>query len=564
MPGCRITRLTLRNFKSIGEQTYEFGSFDLLVGRNNAGKSTILQALAIWQFCIDQFRQARRGGERGIQVVLPNFTALPVPEFNLLWKDKTDRHYVENLDHPDKKQLKYILIHIGVEWKTDGTADHFGITLRYHSPQTIYAIPEEGWQKLQGTALTNLPTIAYIPPFSGLEPVEKRLDPAPIRQQVGKGQPGSVLRNLLLTVPPEQWSLLAERIEQWFSVTLRRPVYDPQKDVHIQVLYQQDKRLFDLIAGGSGFQQTLILLAFLYGYRPDVMLIDEPDAHLHGNLQREILDFFLAQAKDTQFLIATHAEEMIRGVNPGQILSLLDGQPRRVGSSAALIRALSDVNNQEIYRLQHASLLLYVEGDSDERLLRAWAEACDATAFMGRILFRSMGGGNKKEMAKRANEHFEAAKEIRPDAMRLILFDYDRPEDLHFGSDNAVIHEWQRKNIENYLLVSATWKKLCTHKAGPLFAAPFCSVIDIFFAEQNLTLPSGKVWRSVNANIFQVVDGKRLLFEEEDSLSHRLAQVDPSMLITREEVARHMSAEEIHQDVHTFFARVIDMLASKQ
>jgi AAA15 family ATPase/GTPase len=45
-----ITKLTLRNFKSVDEQTYHFTQFDLLVGRNNSGKSTVLQALAIWQF----------------------------------------------------------------------------------------------------------------------------------------------------------------------------------------------------------------------------------------------------------------------------------------------------------------------------------------------------------------------------------------------------------------------------------------------------------------------------------------------------------------------------------
>jgi predicted ATP-dependent endonuclease of OLD family len=42
-----ITTLTLRNFKSIEQQTYEFAQFDLLVGCNNSSKSTILQALAI-------------------------------------------------------------------------------------------------------------------------------------------------------------------------------------------------------------------------------------------------------------------------------------------------------------------------------------------------------------------------------------------------------------------------------------------------------------------------------------------------------------------------------------
>ena len=79
-----------------------------------------------------------------------------------------------------------------------------------------------------------------------------------------------------------------------------------------------------VIAGGSGFHQTLTLLAFLYGYQPTTILLDEPDAHLHVNLQREILDYFKKKSaeRNVQFLIATHAEEFINGVNASQILSL--------------------------------------------------------------------------------------------------------------------------------------------------------------------------------------------------------------------------------------------------
>ena len=65
-----ITRLTLCNFKSVGKQVYDFTQFDLLVGRNNSGKSTVLQAMAIWQFCVDEFHRSRRTGNTGIQVVL--------------------------------------------------------------------------------------------------------------------------------------------------------------------------------------------------------------------------------------------------------------------------------------------------------------------------------------------------------------------------------------------------------------------------------------------------------------------------------------------------------------
>jgi hypothetical protein len=139
-----ITQLTLRNFKSVGEQIYHFTQFDLLVGRNNSGKSTVLQALAIWQFCVDEFHRSKRSGSKGIQVVLPNFTALPVPEFNLLWKDRTDRHWP--LVNGAKKQ-EYILIAIDVEWRQPtGEPRTFGVELRYHSSQTIYAIPGGGWE----------------------------------------------------------------------------------------------------------------------------------------------------------------------------------------------------------------------------------------------------------------------------------------------------------------------------------------------------------------------------------------------------------------------------------
>ena len=61
----------------MGEQVYDFTRFDLLVGRNKSGKTTVLQAMAIWQFCVDEFHRSKRTGNTGIQVVLPNFTALP-------------------------------------------------------------------------------------------------------------------------------------------------------------------------------------------------------------------------------------------------------------------------------------------------------------------------------------------------------------------------------------------------------------------------------------------------------------------------------------------------------
>jgi len=580
-----ITRLTLRNFKSVGEQVYDFTQFDLLVGRNNSGKSTVLQALAIWQFCVDELRRSQRSGTKGIQVVLPNFTALPLPEFNLLWKDRTDRRWP--LVNGKKKQ-EYILIHIDVEWRADpGAESSFGVELRYHSPQTIYAIPSGGWAKFRECEKTgNLPTIAYVPPFSGLEPAEKWLDISPIRQQVGKGQPGSVLRNLLLrvcsplpgqpeggnsnkrTAPPADWQEVAAIVDRWFSVNIREPKYESAKDVYITVEYRQQSKDYDIIAGGSGFHQTLTLLAFLYGYHPTTILLDEPDAHLHVNLQREVLDYFKRKAfeRSTQFLIATHAEEFARGVDASQIVSLLSQVPRRIQSTPEVLRAMAEVTNEEITRLMASPYILYVEGESDERILRAWADQCNGQAAMDSVCFKTMGGGGKDNMKKQADEHFAALKQIIPNASRVMLFDYDDHATWHPEDDNPSVIEWKRKNIENYLLVPDAWKRAALGQLGyaedELLAQPTIQTIDAFFVGENLTLPPGKTWRSVAANVFNVVDGKRILFENDESLFQQLKNTMAPVRLIREDVARAMQANEIHDDVHDFFGKLVALVGT--
>ena len=576
-----INKLTLRNFKSVGEQVYEFTRFDLLVGRNNSGKSTVLQAMAIWQFCVDEFHRSKRTGKTGIQVVLPNFTALPVPELILLWKDRTDRNYPVDAATGKKKQ-EFVLIDILLEWQdAAGKTGAFGVELRYHSPQTMYAIPSGGWSAFRDCEKAGpLPRIAYVPPFSGLEPTEKFLDISPMRQQVGKGQPGSVLRNLLLRVSSpsdrdngdkapkrataaEDWKELAGIVERWFSVKLSEPRYESTKDVHITVEYTDRNRAYDIISGGSGFHQTLTLLAFLFGYQPTTILLDEPDAHLHVNLQREILDYFKLKSQDlhTQFLIATHAEEFARGVDASQIVSLLNRKPKRVESTPAVLQAMADVSNEELTRLMASPYILYVEGESDERILRAWAGACGTQEAMDKICFKTMGGGGKKNMKERADAHFEALQQILPGVVRLMLFDFDDADEaFHPETGNPVLAEWKRKNIENYLLVPDAWRRAALQQlqlaADDLFAQSTIAIIDDFFVDQNLTLPLGRSWRQVSANVFSVVNGKKILFQDPVGLFQLLRAADPAVTLIREAVALSMTDDEIHEDVHEFVAKV--------
>jgi len=572
-----IKSLTLKNLKSIRNETYSFTSFDLLVGMNNSGKSTILQALAIWQFCVDEFHRSTRSGSRGIQIVLPNFTALPLPEFNLLWTDKVDRQY------PTKNQTKkqeFIYIEIIVAWNTpEGKEEEFGVSLRYQSPQAVYATPQGGWQRFNELdANKKLPKLVYVPPFSGLEPFEEWRDDSILKRQVGKAQPGSVLRNLLFRVVDEdikkilpkdnpEWEEIKEIIYRLFSIDIESPEYKKGVDTQITCNYRQRRKKFDIIAGGSGFHQMLTLLAFMYGYEGiTTILFDEPDAHMHVNLQREMLGFLKTQStkRDIQLIITTHAEELIKGVNPTSIISVLKTKPERLEATPRIITALSDVSNVEITQIKESSFILYVEGESDERILRGWAQVLKKEAFLSRFYIRPMGGGTKEQMKEETDKHFEGLRQIVPQVKRFMLFDYDSDNTAFSPKpNNEVLYEWKRKNIENYLLVEDAWHRTANKKEEyNLFNQDILKTVRDFFESENLTLPKKANWETVAANVFKVVDGKKILYENENSLFQRLNQLNKGINFNKETIAANMLESEIHRDISFFFEKLESLVVT--
>ncbi len=153
----------------------------------------------------------------------------------MLWKECTERHYPRQ--NGTKKQER-ILIEIKVTWIAhNGKSYTFAVNLRYASPQTLYAIPANGWKTFQALEKNQLlPIIVYVPPFSGLEDREEWRDDAPLRKQVGKAQPGSILRNLLLRVweaNQQDWQEIQHVIKDWFSVELKPPQYEKGVDTQI-------------------------------------------------------------------------------------------------------------------------------------------------------------------------------------------------------------------------------------------------------------------------------------------------------------------------------------------
>lgn len=577
-----ITRVIIRNFKRFEEQEFgDLGSLHLLVGQNNSGKSTLLQALAIWSFCIEQFRMSARSGERAIEITLPNFTPLPLPEFRLLWLNKTERKYTQLSDPASgkmKRVQEFIRIELDVEWQTRvGTSHQFRVELRYQTRQTVYARPVGGWERFRALDREGaFPRVVYVPPTSNIEDREQWVDDPVLGARVGRGQPGSIVRNVLLRTAERQGGLgvrtpfggLTSRVKDWFGVDVCQPEYRRGQDQYITSVYRTaDQVELDWVNAGSGLLQTLIVLSFLYGFEPDVLLLDEPDAHLHVNLQRSLLQFLSKTAREesVQMLIATHAEEFIRNVDASQITFLTPGGPRPIKRVEAATFALSEISNLDLVNLIERRVFVYVEGETDAELLRAWAGVLDGTAeFEGiesaiesRVAFIPLGGGSADEMKERADRHFDGARLLSDRAERVMLLDRNNRATLPADTDgNPVLRVWKRRHVENYLLIPHPWQRVVERD----FELHRNIVDGFFFDEQGFSDRTD--WLSDTVESLNTSRAKLLLFDARQALNHYDALnarlYDHGLIYTRHDIASAMRPEEVHRDVRDVLRLIYD------
>ena len=86
-----LTKLICRNFKRFGEVEIELGNPVVFIGPNNSGKTTALQALALWEIGLKRWSERRNGRLRperlaGVTINRRDLISVPVPNARLLWR----------------------------------------------------------------------------------------------------------------------------------------------------------------------------------------------------------------------------------------------------------------------------------------------------------------------------------------------------------------------------------------------------------------------------------------------------------------------------------------------
>ena len=477
-----LTRLHVKNFKRFADISVDLDNPVVLVGPNNSGKTSALQALALWDAGLKRWNE-KRGDQKtperrpGVTIGRRDLVSIPVPDAKALWRDL---HIRDSQFANGRQETANIRIDVTVEGEQKEEPWICGLEFDYANPESFYCRPlrvgdNSPVERMPIPEAASHTSVALLPPMSGLSETEDMLQPGAVDVRIGQGRTAEVLRNLCFQVHEfraQAWDMLVDHIFRLYGARLQVPEYIDSRGQIVMTYLEKNVQL-DLSAAGRGLQQTLLLLAFMYNKPNTVLLLDEPDAHLEILRQRENYNLLsdLAHDNGNQLIIATHSEVLLNEAAGKDTVVAFVGSPHPLeGHKHEVRNALAEFGFQDYLQAEETRWVLYLEGSTDLAMLRSFARRLDhhkAIKALERPFVHYVGNAPMKAL-----NHFHSLRVAVPEIQGVALFDNLGRELPQMSPVSGLM--WSRNEIENYVTTPATLDAYARMTAkeealGPLF-----------------------------------------------------------------------------------------------
>lgn len=532
------------------------------------------------------FDERELGKGEGFGMSAEEFLPIAVPTLNHLWTNlKTQLSNEEKVAWPDR--YPGYIMRIRCIWDYKEQIDRMleiGLSL----------VNDRLFIRVTNSNLScedYIPTIVYLPTFAGVLPKENKATIAERRAYLGRGMAGSVIRNMIYDLYNEEqqiYNKLAggnrrlnkserlylqenspfQKLQRNLRNTFRSELeVEPfSEDFHTVLKIYERKVIMDgdvmtllpkskytprdIITQGSGYLQWLSIFCILYSSNIDVLLLDEPDAHLHASLQSELLDRLLdsvGQQAGKQILVSTHSVEMIRQAPLNIIFSM---ETRKyLGEESSRVAALAGVGSEyfpKLDLLKQYKRLIFVENESDMKILTILGDICGIQLPKEVVYWTNTEGHATRRHI------FNELHKILPDLKCISLRDrdMDNPDAVGEGLEYKIINlpqdspilllEWRRKNIESYLL--------CPKAIAEASGQSVDSVKQHISVNFALAIDDDGYIEAMPPEPIITLDGKHIFNAETIGIEH-------AFHCNKYDVAKKMTSDEVGEDIKTFITR---------
>jgi ABC-type multidrug transport system ATPase subunit len=459
--------LEIENFKRFGgKQRIELDHPAVLIGPNNCGKTSAIQALALWSQAVQTWYDVRKDSTAKERTATAlnrlNIVAVPVQRTRFFWHNTVVRTGSKDIA---------LTITVGIEFK--GQAVSLPMRFRNQGDELVYCTPDDaviGNLELLKHAASISVELLY--PMSGLETEEPILQPGRIDVLLGQGQTAQVLRNLCLMVAkdtPQDWDRIVQLMQRLFNVTLGTPQETTRGAIEMR--YQQPgvREALDVSSSGRGFQQMLLIFAYLYSHKRSVLLVDEPDAHLEILRQKQVYVLLrdIASENQSQVVMVTHSEVILDEALDNNLTLLVDGKTDDLARKPGIRNSLKHFGADHYVKASERGYVLYVEGGTDVDMLRALAQRLDhavAAQWDERInsfyVQNNYPGKSLESELERVEggfgitprEHFGGLRDLLPQLKGLAILDNDGKGRQSVVEGALTLSYWRRYEAENYFV----------------------------------------------------------------------------------------------------------------
>lgn len=371
-----INKIELKRFKKFENTSIDIGDFAVLVGENNSGKTTILQAINLAMNAFSRLKLYST--ESG--VVKPRSKGVGTTQLPGILNDDFRELYYSKKSRNGRANGNSIGAEIHL---IDENDNRYGMQI-----SSLFGgynlTPLSKTSDFGNNPVLHEKEALIISGFVGLSSFEEKALSLSIRNRLRDGRASEIIRNLLLDTKenaPSNYEKLVQRLEKDFGFEIERVAFDETADINVHAYYGEDidgrKVPFDFCASGSGMMQVLQILTSIYRYCPSnasVVLLDEPDAHLHSNMQVALFYSLreIQKELDIQIIISTHSTSIISAAAPSEIIpvSSVDhiGPLTRADEVDELIS--ERINSYELSKIKSNGVVVFFEDTNIDYFLK--------------------------------------------------------------------------------------------------------------------------------------------------------------------------------------------------
>jgi len=443
-----LEKLIFKNFKCFENFEISFNQFNVIVGKNNSGKSTIIDAITIISNVI-RFAPYRKFTSKNEDTEYPPFEDVCILE------DRDIPFSKNNVQHNYNQENSEIIAKFRKKRE---------IKIIFPYNDTPYAILSVNGDIIFSPTIIKekFPlSIGIIPPVGLFEDFEN----------LGKR---SYVQSILLThLMPRHfrnvWYYFDEDFQEfkkileetWPSYSIEIPEFNSSTN-SLDMYFKEAHIPREIFWSGHGLQIWLQLLTFLVKLgKKRTLVLDEPDVYLHSDLQKKIIH--LCKERSNQVIIATHAVDIIEECNPEDIISIDNKltKSERLSSIDDVQICINQIGSCQNLKLVHflkSKTCLFIEGH-DIRYIKKFAEIIGEKSIISEDNFSAiqLEGSANWEKLKHVDWIFRTS--LGESIKSYVVLDRDYRSDstitnmtIELESKNVNVHIWRRKEIENYAI----------------------------------------------------------------------------------------------------------------